>query len=372
MNRKHNSLYSVFMAGLAAACLLLGVAACATAPASSSTPATQAKAPADSPAAPAAGIGKASGMPLPGSADKLVPAGSGCNLAILDWAGFEGAASYSFDDGQPSQIAHWPELKATGVPMTFYLMPASNWPSGYDATWKDALASGSELGNHTNTHKRLNEYADDAALAADVAKCAAYIRTKLGQTVPCSFAYPFGETGWVDVLGDDFLLARSVYSGSISPLDDTDPLQLPIFPVTSNHTQQDFIDALDQNADDKTWVIFMYHSVLPGDNWFAGVSIDSIVGSLEHAKAGGRLWLDTVQNVGTYWLAQKLLAETTATGTDTAKTWKWTLPKNYPAGKYLRVKVDSGVLSQAGQDLTWNPHGFYEVALDAGQLDWRQ
>jgi hypothetical protein len=39
-----------------------------------------------------------------------------------------------------------------------------------------------------------------------------------------------------------------------------------------------------------------------------------------------------------------------------------------PPGKYLRVKVDGGTLTQAGQTLAWDEHGYYEVALDAGSL----
>ncbi len=49
-------------------------------------------------------------------------------------------------------------------------------------------------------------------------------------------------------------------------------------------------------------------------------------------------------------------------------TWSWTLPAHFPAGKFLRVTVEGGKLAQGGQVLTWDPHGYYEVALDAGTL----
>ena len=32
--------------------------------------------------------------------------------------------------------------------------------------------------------------------------------------------------------------------------------------------------------------------------------------------------------------------------------------------------VDGGSLGQAGKTLQWDPHGYYEVALDAGMLSW--
>ncbi len=44
------------------------------------------------------------------------------------------------------------------------------------------------------------------------------------------------------------------------------------------------------------------------------------------------------------------------------------LPDHFPAGKRLRVRVDGGTLSQNGQTLAWDAHGYYEIALDAGSL----
>jgi hypothetical protein len=44
------------------------------------------------------------------------------------------------------------------------------------------------------------------------------------------------------------------------------------------------------------------------------------------------------------------------------------LPAHFPPGKYLRVNVTGGTLTQKGAPLPWDPHGYYEVALDAGAL----
>jgi hypothetical protein len=309
-------------------------------------------------------------MAVPGEANTPKPSGAACNLTVLNWAGFDGAATYTFDDGQPSHIAHWQELKATGVPLTFFLMTSSTFPEGYVETWKDAMASGSELGNHTHTHKRIAEYTDEAALAADVQTSENYLRDTLGQTAEHSFSYPFGELGWKSVMQGRFLLARSISPGTVKPLAKINPLELPTFAVTGDHTEKDFNAALDSSANNKTWVIFLYHSLLPGDNWYAGVSITSVVGSIEHAKKGGRLWLDTLVNVGAYWLAQKTFATLEPKESATGKTWEWTLPAHFPSGKFLRVTIGGGTLRQNGKELEWNPHGFYEVALDAGRLEW--
>jgi len=53
-----------------------------------------------------------------------------------------------------------------------------------------------------------------------------------------------------------------------------------------------------------------------------------------------------------------------------AASWTWTLPAHFPPGHSLRVTVDGGTLTQSGQPLTWNGHGYYEVSLDAGALSW--
>ena len=55
-----------------------------------------------------------------------------------------------------------------------------------------------------------------------------------------------------------------------------------------------------------------------------------------------------------------------SSGTD--KTWKWTLPANFPPGRYLRVTVSGGTVKQNGVELPWDGHGYYEIALDAGQV----
>ena len=51
-----------------------------------------------------------------------------------------------------------------------------------------------------------------------------------------------------------------------------------------------------------------------------------------------------------------------------SQTWLWTLPDHFPTGRYLRVTVDGGTLSQRGRPLIWDSHGYYEVELDADSL----
>jgi hypothetical protein len=89
---------------------------------------------------------------------------------------------------------------------------------------------------------------------------------------------------------------------------------------------------------------------------------------VNHTKSLGDVWIDTMLNVGAYWRGQKAVSSVTPTKSGADTVWTWTLPDHFVPGKYLRVKVDGGTLSQGGRALPWNDHGFYEIALDAGSL----
>lgn len=120
------------------------------------------------------------------------------------------------------------------------------------------------------------------------------------------------------------------------------------------------------------WRIVLVHGFTGGtDGAFQPVSITEFTASVGHAKSLGNLWIDTMINIGAYWRAQKVIAAVvpTLSGTSgTSKTWTWTLPAHYPPGKYLRVSVPGGTVTQRGQTIAWNDHGYYEIALDAGAV----
>jgi hypothetical protein len=70
-------------------------------------------------------------------------------------------------------------------------------------------------------------------------------------------------------------------------------------------------------------------------------------------------------NVAAYWRVQKAFSQATTTMSGNDKTWTWTLPDHFPPGKYLRVTVPGGTVTQNGAALAWDSHGYYEIALDA-------
>ena len=80
------------------------------------------------------------------------------------------------------------------------------------------------------------------------------------------------------------------------------------------------------------------------------------------------MWIGRVVDVASYWLGQKAFSQATTTMSGSNKTWTWTLPSKFPTGKFLRVTVPGGSVTQNGTALPWNSHGFYEFALDAGSV----
>jgi len=311
-------------------------------------------------------------LPIPPGGGVPKPAGAPGNLKVLDWAGFKAAASYSFDDSQPSQIEHYAELAATGVPLTFYLNSGASSQPNYDSTWMKAANAGHELGNHTvhHCHADLTGCSGTAlaSTGAEIDDCSKYVLDHYGQTC-FTMASPFGDGGWVEPARSRFLVNRGVAGGMIAPNDSTDPFNLPTIAAAGGEAAGVFSGAIDTARTSGKWVIFLFHSILPtSQNWYAGVEIASITGSVSHGKSLGDVWIDTVLAVGAYWRAQKMLSSVVPTTSGGQTTYSWTLPAHFPPGSYLRVKVDGGTLKQAGKDLAWNDHGYYEVALDAGSL----
>lgn len=323
------------------------------------------------------GVSAVSNLPVPpGSGAEPQPSGAAQNLVVLPWAGFHSAVTYTFDDAQPSHIAHWPELKAEGIRGTFYLNTLSQASeAGFDATWQDALKDGWELGNHTVHHCYANGMCTNGAtfttIDAELDDVTTYIEGTAKQADVWTAAYPFGDTGYEPASMSRFFLARGVSPGTIAPGGATDPFNLPCVAAVAagGEPASKFSGDIDAARAQGSWLIFLFHSIAPTSQaWYATTDITAITGSIDHAKSLADVWIDSVVNVGAYWVAQKLVAGAAPTTNGGATSWSWKLPAHFPPGKFLRVTVDGGKLSQGGHALAWDAHGYYEVALDAGTL----
>lgn len=316
-----------------------------------------------------------SGLPVPPGADNVPqPSGKADNLVVLNWAGFKSAATYTFDDAQPSHIEHYDELQATGVHMTFFISSNVNWIPDSDALWSRAVKDGHEMGNHTVSHPHPNLTGSCFgkpldSMEAEVDECTKYIIKHFGQSDVWTMASPYGDRGWSEVAESRFFLNRGVGYGTIMPNDDSDPFNLPCYMAKSGDDVDVFNDEIDGSRLEGSWLIFLFHSIRPtADNWYAPVEIDDITASIDHVKSFKDVWIDTFVNVGAYWVGQKTFSAVTPKKVGNDTVWTWTLPAHFPKGKFLRVKVDGGTLKQGGKVLQWDPHGYYEISLDAGEL----
>jgi len=332
--------------------------------------------------------GGAAGLPLPLVASEVArPTGSvgQPGLRVLDWAGFKAAMSYTFDDAQPSHIEHYPKLKAQRVRVSYYINPTANWYPGFDATWKDAVAQGSEIGNHTTHHCRVTELTDNdsSTCPASLGSAGAefddtndYIRTKLGQAAVWTTAYPFGDTDYRAAAAPRFLVARGVWPGMVAPGTASDALNLPVTAFAdASAPGADALAksnaAVDNALGQGRWMIYLFHTLLPTtQDWGGGEDIAAVTGNMAYAKSRGTMWIDSVVNISAYWRGQQVLQAATPVSSAGVTTWRWTLPANFPPGRKLRVVVDGGTLSQNGTPLNWDRRGYYEVALDAQSLSW--
>ena len=322
---------------------------------------------------------------LPEATTKGIPRPSGNGrepkLTILNWAGFTAAATFTFDDAQPSHVDYWPALKAQNVPLTFYFNAANRAYPNFDATWRDVVASGGEIGDHTYHHCYENltgcpgNNAPFASADLEIANNVEYLARRDAITDVRTMAYPFGDANWERLAQVHYFLARGVRPGMVAPNDDSDPFDLPCVVATGGQPASVFSASVDSAHARGRWVIFLFHSILGADggganDWYAGESITSIEGAIEHAKSLTDVWIDTVANVGAYWIAQRTLSRTRPTALPSGQAWRWTLPDHFPPGRYLRATIDGGTLSQNGTPLAWDDHGYYEIALDAGSLTW--
>lgn len=312
-------------------------------------------------------------MPLPPTSNVPKPSGTAGNLKVLDWAGFDAAVSFTFDDALSSQIQNYAALNAPGVKLTFYLISTNN---GTSPTWTQAAKDGHELGNHTAHHCHddgtgcaSGTYA--GSLADELDQCTMHIETQFGVSDVYSAASPYGDMGYDTPDSTRFLLNRGVQGGSVGANDSTNPFELPCHTAAMGETASQFNAATDTALGAKKWQIFLIHS-LGGDGGYNPVSITDVTSAITHAQSAGRIWADSLVHVGAYWRAEKLFAGLSPTAAGAAQTWSWTLPAHFPKGRYLRVKVDGGRLSQGGATLAWSTHGYYEVALDAGTLTLTQ
>jgi peptidoglycan/xylan/chitin deacetylase (PgdA/CDA1 family) len=309
------------------------------------------------------GGGSVSGLPVPpGGGGMPRPSGTPGNITVVNWAGFKGAVSYTFDDDNDTQIQNYAALQALGVPFTFYMW--ANRTQASNSVWMTAVSDGHEIGNHTWSHQSA-----PPGGAQDIDMATQFIMQHLGVT-PYTMAAPNGASVYTTLANGLFMINRGVSDALIGPNDNTDRFTLPCYiPPTGATASANFNPEVDGAQTAGKWRVILVHGFTGGtDGAYQPVPLDEFIAGVQHTISLGNLWIGRVVDVGAYWLGQKAFSQATTTTSGSSKTWSWTLPSNFPPGKYLRVTVDGGTLTQQGAAISWNDHGYYEVALDAGSV----
>ncbi len=301
----------------------------------------------------------ACGLPVAGTTGIPKPSGTPGNLSVLNWAANKGAVTYTFDDGNSSQISNFAALDALNVRMTFYLV--TGWAGASNAIWSQAVARGHELGNHTQSHA-------SAATAADIDAATTFIQARFGVKA-WTMAAPNGDASYASLARTRFLINRGVSNALIMPNDSTDAFNLPVYIPPAGASASVLNSQIDTAQSSGGWRVVLVHGFTGGsDGAYQPIALSEFTSSVSHAIGLGNMWIDSMVNVGAYWRAQKVLSTVTPTTSGSDQTWTWALPANFPPGKCLRVTVGGGTVKQAGKALTWDTHGYYEISLDAGAV----
>jgi peptidoglycan/xylan/chitin deacetylase (PgdA/CDA1 family) len=300
-----------------------------------------------------------SGLPTPpGAANVPKPTGAGTQITVAHWAGFKAAVSYSFDDNNTSQIQSYSQLNALGVPFTFFMWTGKS--EATNAIWKTAYKDGHEIANHTKSHQ-------SAGTVDDIQAATTFITEQFG-TRPWSLAAPNGAAVYSTLTKGKFFINRGVANGLIGPGDNSDPFTLPTYIPPTGASTANFNSEVDAARSAGKWRTMCIHGFTGDGSAYQPVPLDQFIESVKHTKSTGDMWIGTISNVGAYWLGEKAFGSATTMTAGTDKTWTWKLPDQFPTGHYLRVTVDGGTLKQGGAPLAWDPHGYYEIALDAGSV----
>ncbi|HEY4158812.1 MAG TPA: polysaccharide deacetylase family protein, partial [Polyangiaceae bacterium] len=299
--------------------------------------------------------------PPPGSSNVPKPSGTAGNLTVLNWAGFKGAVTYSFDDSNDSQISNYSTLEGLGVPFTFFMWTGKSQAS--NSIWGTAIKDGHEIGNHTMSHDPTSH-----CTAADVTSATQFIQSKWGVKA-WTMAAPNGNTCYKPLAQGVFFINRGVSPATpVMPLGNSDPLNLNCYIPNQGQQASTFNANVDDGHSKGGWVIYVVHGFTGDGSAYQPVDLAQLTSAINYTKSLGDMWIGTMETVGAYWLGQKAFSQAMTATAGSNKTWTWTLPGQFPTGKYLRVKVDGGTLTQKGVALTWDPHGYYEIALDAGSV----
>ena len=234
--------------------------------------------------------------------------------------GKRAAVSLSFDDARLSQMDNGLALfKKKGVKVTFFVQP-----SGVEkrlAGWKQAVADGHEIANHSLTHPCTGNYAfsrNNALENYDLARMAQQLDGaneeiyKLLGVKPRTFAYPCGQKfvgrgvdvkSYVPLVAERFLAGRGYLDESPN-----DPLICDLAQAMgTGFDDMDFSQMkkiVDEAVQQGGWVIFVGHEIGSGAYQTTDTkALEAMCDYLQNPRTA--VWLATVAEVATHIQVQR-------------------------------------------------------------------
>jgi peptidoglycan/xylan/chitin deacetylase (PgdA/CDA1 family) len=235
---------------------------------------------------------------------------------VFPWPeGIRCAVSLSFDDARLTQIDKGiPLLNKYGVKATFYVSPEQVLQRLDD--WKEAVAKGHEIGNHTMTHPCTGNYAfsrdnaleeyDLKRIAEEIDEANAFILAELNIEAK-SFAYPCGQKfvgrgknvkSYVPLVADRFLTGRGWLDEDANNPWICDFAQLLCMESDGKSFEQ-LKELIDKTAAQGGWLILAGHEMAESGDQTTLLSTLDAVCRYAQDKANG-IWLDTVKHIATY------------------------------------------------------------------------
>lgn len=230
------------------------------------------------------------------------------------------AVSLTFDDARLSQIDKGiPLLNKYEIKATFYISPHT-LDERLDG-WKQAVADGHEIGNHTMTHPCTGNYTfsrdnaledyDLKRIIQEVDQANDFIRSKL-QVDARSFAYPCGQkfvgTGvdvrsYVPIVADRFLTGRGWRNEDANDPWICDMSQL--LGMESDGKSFEELKALvDKAAEEGKWLILAGHEMDDAGRQTTLLESLELLCQYVNDPANG-IWIDTVEHVASHILENR-------------------------------------------------------------------
>lgn len=311
------------------------------------------------------------GLSLLGTLVGTTPGAAGERpFQVLPWNGYKAALSLTYDDGDPIHLdVAVPEMAKRGLRGTFFLVAKDPMRVG---EWGPVAASGQEIGNHSWSHRHVNELnpQEERTEVVDA-------RVKLegvAKKPVLAFAYPFVEISpglrkWVEA---NAVVARGggAADNYLTPAQDPDWMNIPSQATMSAFAFETYKDWVDQDISRGAWTVLMIHAI-EGSNWFQPVPKDIYLKLLDYLAANKKsLWVAPFGEVGGYWRAQKVLEQAEAKKNGKQTVLQWKKPDAFPAGVVLKVRIEGKglVVRQGGKTVKPLSDGVYPVSFDAQGL----